>query len=605
MASSFAPSFGGMVSLSAGSKHHGRKHQGPMEKPSKESYALALEEQIAARQARRDACEDAFSQLACGPIGGDWLVSPSKPSAAGGKPPAGVAARMMGQKVGNSEQPPSPSERIMGQRHGGPMAPSCKESYALELRQQIEMKEARRAAENRAASVPAVRSDVFAGNEERADVANVLGLGKGKRCVLSAPSSKDSYALALLEQMAEKKGRAVFKAQQPEEFTGDVPFVANDAPSKARGRRHGAPPSMPKEAYALELREQMEDKATAARDVQFAAARLPPTGQSLAIGGEKEQPSSARGRRHETVIENNLGAYNRALQEQMAERASRRAASAHHRQASPGDQQYVAQGVASESPRGKRMAGPLVADSKQDYAVALKEQIQIRQMQKAAERAVDGAGIENPFWRPVDAAEDARSRQRRHPEQIAPPSKDVLAAALREQMAERNQQRDQERFHAQRPSANGDYGDLPAGELPVMRRKSIAPPAREPGAGDNPLVPGRRHLPPPAPSMQQGMQAAGPSGMTPRASRFARGGEALLGGGGGTPEPRIGMGAGAPERTAYLQPGLGGYGAGGGGGHASEQEGQEEADEHERAMIARVIAMRAAQAQQLLNDDNR
>merc|ERR1719491_800470 len=138
----------------------GQRHGGPMAPPKKDSYAKALQEQIAMRDARRcleqcaaDALDDAL-QLSAVDVDtqakavGKRCVPPAMPSKesyareledqiqarnARRKDEGSQLATMAAADVAFAEEAPA----ARGRRRGGPMMPVAKDTYALDLQEQI------------------------------------------------------------------------------------------------------------------------------------------------------------------------------------------------------------------------------------------------------------------------------------------------------------------------------------------------------------------------------------------------------------------------------------------------------------------------------------
>jgi hypothetical protein len=246
--------------------------------------------------------------------------------------------------------------------------------------------------------------------------------------------SKESYALELQEQMAQRS------VQQAERASLDVEPCANEEDAlddllAGKGRRHGGPLVLPpKDIYAAELHEQIATKQ---------AQRATDKGHDVAVPGiEKafsEQRDRARGRRHEVQIDQaSKSSYQSALQAQMAERASGRAANAFHLQTGENAAAVM------ESPKGGRRKCALSPMSKHAYAEALQEQIAERRAQE------DVKIVSSSFIGGVSSDADP-VRGRRHLVQMPFISKENLKLDLQRQMAEREAQRAEDRFNVQVP----------------------------------------------------------------------------------------------------------------------------------------------------------
>lgn len=368
---------------------------------------MALEEQIASKQLQRAALEEQFVSKNVQQVGRSSSVPP--PSLSDAAPPA--------------------SERGMGQRYGGPMAPTQKDRYASDLRAQIEAREVRRAADADAAR-EAREDGLFGPGAREAPLA-----GRRRHGAPPLPS-KESYKMELEKQMAMRNVQKAAEAM--EEHTPRVD-EEGDALDElfGKGRCHNkfVPPA--KSLYAAELQQQI-----AARKAQQAAEE----GQPLPLGGFpgsgvngeafSAQREQARGKRQvsDAVSKASHGA---ALQEQMAERAAHRAARAFHVQA-PYELEAALPGQQDISKAGGRRNYPqydVAPETKESYAQALANQIAER---KAQQDRLMVAGPQKSSFVGGDAY-DAREamRGRRHAPSIAPASKQQLMVDLQRQMAER------------------------------------------------------------------------------------------------------------------------------------------------------------------------
>eukprot|EP00927_Polykrikos_kofoidii_P070914 TRINITY_DN67282_c0_g1_i1.p1 TRINITY_DN67282_c0_g1~~TRINITY_DN67282_c0_g1_i1.p1 ORF type:complete len:565 (+),score=97.41 TRINITY_DN67282_c0_g1_i1:59-1753(+) len=425
-------SFGGLLSTAVKDTVRGRRHAGNCAMPKKD-YALALDKQLAARQANAIAS-----------------VEPEQ-----------------NPFVGESMAPVC--ERVMGVRHGGPMAPVCKQAYAFELQEQIStaLGARRAAAQERSSSLPARASNGF-----RADPAADL---RGKRCVgpvtTVSKEAKASYAHELRAQMAERAQKRDADAAQFQEMSFEK---GEDESSRGTGKRVVQSGPVDKQAYAFDLLRQMQENDVirqARRVEEMARPSYPP------IGVDKSQIS--RGRRHEPIALSK-DELTQALKDQMADKETAKAEAAFHRQESPNSN--LAAVTSDARAQGKRLVGPTGQVSKSSYAEALKEQMSARNMQRAADRIKDDLPASSVFGR---QASEEPPRGRRIASQMAPVSKQSLALSLQNQISARDAQRAGEAFHTQAASPMNRSG---CGLVP---------------SGTTHLEKGRRHVPPLAPVPKQ------------------------------------------------------------------------------------------------------
>lgn len=220
---------GGLLSTSATKDAKMRRYGAP-EKLSKESYASALQEQIASKKVQK-ATQDIQALPSVAEVG-------------------------------------LPLERLMEQR-------ACKErqekqSYASALRAQIQARESQRAADDKAS-----RADAFSSATPRHARGGVEAplLGCHRRHGAPPLPSKENYAKALHEQIRARAAQQAVEASAVEEHTVWDKSAADEL--FGRGRRHGAPPALPKSQYAAELQQQI-----AARKAQGPADAGPAFGCS-------------------------------------------------------------------------------------------------------------------------------------------------------------------------------------------------------------------------------------------------------------------------------------------------------------------------------------
>eukprot|EP00928_Gymnodinium_smaydae_P056797 TRINITY_DN4011_c1_g1_i4.p1 TRINITY_DN4011_c1_g1~~TRINITY_DN4011_c1_g1_i4.p1 ORF type:complete len:521 (-),score=111.21 TRINITY_DN4011_c1_g1_i4:455-2017(-) len=433
-ASSFVPSFGGLVSTNA---HNAVKsgRRGGCAVLSKESYASALREQMAEDSTKR--CNEKR--------GSDLGSVPGLLGLLAGGGPADNAT--CGAVAGAAT-------RKLGQRLGGPMAPLSKESYASALREQIAQRDVAHAAKADADANACGFDEVkgFLGDALSA----AAGRKVGKRCAPQAMEAKADYASFLQEQIASRSA-----AKQAAEIAERNACINDEPPSVSvgpdRGRRK-AGALLDKESYACELQEQI-----AARAAQRAADVIRSQGQpqgGLNVGlGANADADMQRGRRRQEnmalIPRQNLLC---ELQAQIAEKAVGRAAGAFHLQA---QDHGSAVGAGTPAKGGKRHCGPPEPAVKRDYASDLRAQMQERKAQLdvfLAEDAKEAAGI---AARAAEAAAAAPSRGRRHASQIVPDSKESLATVLQAQISSHEAKRAADAFHRQTDAAPPAVSGVP------------------------------------------------------------------------------------------------------------------------------------------------
>jgi len=257
----------------------------PPPMPSRETYAAALEEQIAAREAARQAGKTS-------PVLG----------------PPGPAAIML-------EQP----EKATGRRLVGPMESHVKDAYAAELQEQMVARSLRRATDRALSQEPS-------GGGLEAGLAGADWQWRGRRPAAEiGVASKEALTRALQEQIAGRaaeKAATAFHLQEPL-GTGPVP----DWPTKGKRKAAASAPPPSREAYAAALRDQIcEQRGQRAARVaeHLTGATVGAFGGGASSGGgggTREASPAARGRRHASQIElPSKHALGSALREQMAER---------------------------------------------------------------------------------------------------------------------------------------------------------------------------------------------------------------------------------------------------------------------------------------------
>lgn len=398
----------------------GRKGGQPSAPISKASYALILDEQIAARNAQKA-------------ISGD-----------------------VGEEIPFIKGAAATVERAMGQRHGGPMAKPCKEAYALELQEQIAARvDAKNALDKELIALLAEHESD--GNFSTSFSTGATERRQGKRCGgPMLPESKESYALALQEQIDIRNCQKANDMSLPEKSI-DIGKDALDDITLGKGRRHLVPlAGFSKESYAADLREQMAEKN--ARRAENRAQSLEPLEMDKVT---LDTLPFMRGRRHETKIaKTSKPSYNLALQDQMAEKAAKKAADAFHVQRTT-EVPHVSNASLEAPTRGRRLGGPMLPDSKESYASALQQQIRERDSRLAELHSADAiSGI--PFTGYTASVDIMPGKGRRHQGQMSSMSKQALAATLQDQMAMKDEQRRVNAFHSQAPaSIESSKGCLP------------------------------------------------------------------------------------------------------------------------------------------------
>jgi hypothetical protein len=265
--------------------------------------------------------------------------------------------------------------------------------------------------------------------------------------------SKELYAKELEEQMVARSIQQAQEAsrQQPHVVNGgdDLTDALDEVLLGGRGRRKGGPARLPaKSLYAAELKQQIAEREAQ----QSSHPEIPSTGFP---GGEfsVQAEESTRGRRHASKIDPvNSSMLNIALQEQMAERAAQRAASAFHVQVGASAQD-IGTGLDAllstepESAKGRRKCD-LPVHSKQSYALALQEQIARRKAKNGFLPKVP----EQSSFVGGRTSDMEQARGRRHAGQIVPPSKEELRLDLQRQIAE----------HANKEAATKPFARSPA-----------------------------------------------------------------------------------------------------------------------------------------------
>jgi len=209
-----------------------------------------------------------------------------------------------------------------GRRHGGPAVRPEKSLYAADLQHQIAARKAQRAVD---LDVPS--SGFFGGNDAPSEVL------RGKRNKVESVS-KDALGMALQEQMAqraEQRAAHAFHARSPSGSEVATPRQALESPQA--GRRKFGSPDLSKESYALALKEQIAER-NAQRDDQrnSNAGRA----QGSFVGGVASDDGPVRGRRRvEQMVPASKQEYRVDLERQMANRQSEQAAVKFHAQAPP------------------------------------------------------------------------------------------------------------------------------------------------------------------------------------------------------------------------------------------------------------------------------
>jgi len=361
-----------------------------------------------------------------------------------------IASRKLQHADNNVPAPPvldqaaPPLERIMGQRHGGPMAAPRKDCYASDLRAQIEARNARRAAEEEAGKGRVLGADAQQGLFGPGGV-EAPALGCRRRHGAPPLPTKESYAMALQQQMEMRSVEQAAEASRLRELTSCEEDTLDEG-LMGKGRRHGPVVPPAKSDYAAELLQQMAvRKAKQTVDAEFPRNGFPGGNGAFSVG-EREQVEPVRGRRPPLPIDTVSG-HRAALQEQMAERAAQRAANAFHAQAQL--EADVAMPIGQDdTPKAGRRKLDLPAKDKKSYALALQEQIAERKAQQESEK---NAGAAKGSFIGGDASDMGPMRGRRHPGQMVPASKQEYKLELQKQMAERECKQAAMKFHAQPP----------------------------------------------------------------------------------------------------------------------------------------------------------
>lgn len=388
-------SWGGLVSTNTGQTMPDRKPRGPIEALTKASYAMALQEQIAARDAIRAESLD------------------SRERRRGGAEP--------------EESSIATPWSAPAQRHVGPVAVPTKEAYAAELQNQIAAREAQRVAERRSASRgPSTPDGPAAGAKEAP---------RGRRYGPPLLPSKDAYAMDLQEQIMARDVQRLQEKAEEVEAAAAAAAAQEDAAS--RNRRRGPHGPMAKSSYAAALDEQIAARDLAAQqeaaeDAAWPAEAAAALAAGSGIPGEAED--LRRGKRHATKIEQvSRSAYSEGLRQQIAAREADRAAEAYHAQAAS-----EASPSAGDVPRGGRRPGPGLPLSKEAYASSLQEQIIARKAHQQGLHMEQPESVSSAIFGSTKSGLTAGPRGRRHVDQMQPLSKQALAAVLQGQMAERH-----------------------------------------------------------------------------------------------------------------------------------------------------------------------
>jgi hypothetical protein len=221
----------------------GRRHGGPAAKPAKSLYAADLEQQIAARKAAVQ--EEVNAELAT--------------------PRGGLAF---------SEQ----RELVRGRRDASKMDQVSKSSYTSVIQEQIAQKAAQRAA-----------NAFHVKTSSEADAQALPGQdgtpkGAGRRKCDLAPTSKESYARALQEQIAAKAFQQGTLGECPQQSAFVGGKASDMGPLRGRRRVENMAPSS-KDQYRMDLQRQMAEV-----DQQRAANKFPNAVKDL-----PDQPDLARG----------------------------------------------------------------------------------------------------------------------------------------------------------------------------------------------------------------------------------------------------------------------------------------------------------------------
>lgn len=360
---------------------------------------------------------------------------------------------------------------------GGPAAPNSKMVYAMELRDQILEREKFAAARHKIEQEASAGQDAGATQQQSAEKA----VKRQLRAAQAVPS-KESYAAALQDQISARNARHI-EEHIAIEGRGPVSSSHEESDLAKGGRRHfdGSAP-MTKGAYASDLREQMSQNEMR-RAAERAGSREP-----SANGGCSQVGDKSRGRRHLPQMPvPSKGLLKSALREQIEEHDQHRALNAFHRQARASS----AGPARPPSPLQegcRRRGAPAYVESREAHVQGLQEQLAEKQARLEAERLDRLQKPNKPYFGgPAASGEDAflLGRGRRHEAHMMPMSKHSLGSALRDQMTEREKAR-----HASEP---------PPLTAACVNEAGIA----LPWAGTPAPEKGRRHISAPEPTSKQ------------------------------------------------------------------------------------------------------
>lgn len=263
-----------------------RRHGAPL-LPSKETYASALKEQMEMRSVQQ--AEEACNKL---------------------QEPTEVAEDALDEILFGK-----------GSRRARAAAPQDKSQYAADLQQQIAARRAQQAAdaETLLQRPPPLPNNAFSSQAE---------LVRGRRQASSiGPVSKSVLNAELKEQMAERANQKALNAFHKQAHDEVPAAVRGYTPRGGRRKCDVALPS--KQSYALELQAQMaERKVQQAGQQQARAASI----HAAFVGGDASDTDFARGRRHSGFVPPSKEELRVDLQRQMAERANAEAAGKFHLQ---------------------------------------------------------------------------------------------------------------------------------------------------------------------------------------------------------------------------------------------------------------------------------
>lgn len=445
--SSFVPCLSGFASTRADGYARGKKHVGPLEPVSKQSFAIDLQEQIRQRK-EREAMQ--FTT--------DYEETP-------------MIERMDQFAARPADGPPTA-------HLGGPVAPNSKIIYAMELRDQILERERFAAARHGLEQEEAyARQDTEAMQQQSTEKI----VKRQLRAAQAAPS-KESYAAALQDQISERNARQIVEPTVIQD-RGPLSSSPKESDLFKGGRRHfdGSAP-IAKSTYASDLKEQMSENEMR-RAVERAGSREP-----LGSDGCTQVVDKSRGRRHlQQMPLPSKGLLTSTLREQIEEHDQHRSLNAFHRQAR-------ASSVGPARPPSplqegcRRRGAPASMESREAHAQVLQEQVAEKKARLEAERLDRLGKPTKPYFGGAGTSDKDTfllGRGRRHEAHMMPVSKHSLGSALRDQMSEHERAR-----HTSEPPpltnacVNAAGGPLPWAGAPAPEK-------------------GRRHISAPEPTSKQ------------------------------------------------------------------------------------------------------